>query len=110
MEALAGVDLEVGQDEFVCLIDPSASGKSTLLELLGDIGDQGDPSEGKILRTKGMFVRNVPLSDWIFKFGVLKIEIYLKCLCLGTAKPPKSDDNDDPESTTDANEDWPRRD
>jgi NitT/TauT family transport system ATP-binding protein len=49
VEALGGIDLEVHQEEFVSLIGPSGSGKSTLLELLGDIGDEGGPSEGKIL-------------------------------------------------------------
>jgi len=49
VEALDGINLEVIQAEFVALIGPSGSGKSTLLELLGDIGDEGGPSEGKIL-------------------------------------------------------------
>jgi len=49
VEALGGVNLEVAQAEFITLIGPSGSGKSTLLELLGDIGDEGGPSEGEIL-------------------------------------------------------------
>ncbi len=49
VEALGGIDLEIFQGEFISLIGPSGSGKSTLLELLGDIGDEGGPSDGKIL-------------------------------------------------------------
>jgi len=49
VEALGGVNLEVARAEFITLIGPSGSGKSTLLELLGDIGDEGGPSEGNIL-------------------------------------------------------------
>ena len=47
VEALGGVNLEVAQGELISLIGPSGSGKSTLLELLGDIGDEGGPSEGE---------------------------------------------------------------
>ena len=35
VHALAGVDLDIGQGEFVALIGPSGSGKSTLMNMLG---------------------------------------------------------------------------
>lgn len=43
VEALGGIELEVAQGEFMSLIGPSG------FELLGDISDEGGPSEGEIL-------------------------------------------------------------
>jgi len=41
--ALAGVDLQIGRNEYVALIGPSGSGKSTLMNLIGCLDT---PSEG----------------------------------------------------------------
>ena len=39
-EALRGVDLEVGEGEFVCLLGPSGCGKTTLLRILAELDRQ----------------------------------------------------------------------
>ncbi len=51
--ALAGVDLTIGDGEFIAIVGPSGSGKSTLLHLLGGLDT---PSRGEIE------IDGVPLS------------------------------------------------
>lgn len=46
IEVLKGIDLEIGDDEFVALMGPSGSGKSTLLGILAGIDT---PTDGKIV-------------------------------------------------------------
>ena len=45
INALAGIDLKVGQGEFVTIVGPSGSGKSTLLNIIGGLDS---PTMGRI--------------------------------------------------------------
>jgi NitT/TauT family transport system ATP-binding protein len=89
VEALGGIDLEVVRGEFITLIGPSGSGKSTLLELLGDIGDEGGPTEGVLLidgktpeqlrreRGYGIVFQESTLFPWhrVFENAILPFQI-----------------------------------
>jgi NitT/TauT family transport system ATP-binding protein len=72
-KALEGIDLDVGQGEFVSLIGPSGCGKSTLLRIVGDLIS---PSTGTVTvngktaerarrdRDYGMVFQAPVLFDW----------------------------------------------
>jgi NitT/TauT family transport system ATP-binding protein len=71
--ALEGIDLEIGEREFVSLIGPSGCGKSTLLRIIGDLID---PSSGAVVvngksarqarrdRDYGIVFQDPVLYDW----------------------------------------------
>jgi NitT/TauT family transport system ATP-binding protein len=61
-EALSDVSLEVGAEEFLCVVGPSGCGKSTLLRMLGGL-DQ--PSTGQIVMDHADGAR--PLTAMIFQ-------------------------------------------
>ncbi len=73
VKALAGIDLAVGQGEFVSLIGPSGCGKSTMLRLIGDLisptvgavaVNGKTPSAARIDRDYGMVFQSATLLEW----------------------------------------------
>ena len=71
--ALTGIDLEVGQREFISLIGPSGCGKSTLLRVIGDLITpssgacevNGKPAhQARLDREYGMVFQAPVLFDW----------------------------------------------
>jgi len=71
--ALQGIELEIGEREFVSLIGPSGCGKSTLLRIVGDLIQ---PTSGKVVvngksarqaredRDYGIVFQDAVLFDW----------------------------------------------
>jgi NitT/TauT family transport system ATP-binding protein len=71
--ALQGIDLDIGEREFVSLIGPSGCGKSTLLRILGDLiqptlGDVvvngKSPRQARLDRDYGIVFQDAVLFDW----------------------------------------------
>jgi putative ABC transport system ATP-binding protein len=59
VQALRGVDLEVGRGEFLSVIGPSGSGKSTLFHILGGLAP---PTDGEVL-IDGVDLRKLSESE-----------------------------------------------
>jgi NitT/TauT family transport system ATP-binding protein len=71
--ALQGIDLDVGEREFVSLIGPSGCGKSTLLRIMGDLiqPTSGEvvvngkpPHQARLDRDYGIVFQDAVLFDW----------------------------------------------
>ena len=71
--ALTGIDLEIGQQEFISLIGPSGCGKSTLLRVIGDLVTPSAGSvevnskpahQARLDRDYGMVFQAPVLFDW----------------------------------------------
>jgi putative ABC transport system ATP-binding protein len=59
LEALRGIDLEIGENEFVAIMGPSGSGKSTLMNLMGCLDT---PTSGEYF-LEGQKVENLSANE-----------------------------------------------
>jgi NitT/TauT family transport system ATP-binding protein len=95
VDALSGIDLQIGRGDFVSLIGPSGCGKSTLLRIVGDLIQptagtvtvNGKPAAtARLDRDYGMVFQAPVLFDWrtIQKNVELPLEI------IGTPKPERA--------------------
>jgi len=85
LEVLAGIDLAIHAQEFVCVVGPSGCGKTTLLKLLGGLRE---PSEGAILfegqpfhssrRYIGFVFQEANLMPWRTVEGNIRLPLELK--------------------------------
>jgi NitT/TauT family transport system ATP-binding protein len=73
VSALAGIDLEMSQGDFISLIGPSGCGKSTLLRLIADLAkptggelsvNGKTPERARTDRDYGMVFQSATLLDW----------------------------------------------
>ena len=97
MVALNGVDLDIHENEFVCVVGPSGCGKSTLLNIIGGLES---PTEGQVLvdgkpvkgpgPDRGIVFQQYALFPWLtveknVQFG-LKLQGKSKEECEETAR------------------------
>jgi NitT/TauT family transport system ATP-binding protein len=82
--ALTGIELEVGQREFISLIGPSGCGKSTLLRIVGDlitpsagrVEVNGRPAnDARLNRQYGMVFQAPVLFDWRTVAGNVRLPL-----------------------------------
>jgi len=83
--ALAGVDLEIGDGEFLAVVGPSGCGKSTLLRIVagllppsgGEVEVMGTPVKGPVTEL-GIVFQSPVLLDWRSVLGNVLVQLELR--------------------------------
>jgi len=85
VEALRGVDLEIADNEFVCLVGPSGCGKSTLLRIIADLqrpstGAVTVLTDAKAIRPSAVVFQDYSIYPWKtvadnVAFGLLSLDL-----------------------------------
>jgi NitT/TauT family transport system ATP-binding protein len=83
--ALAGVDLEIGDGEFLAVVGPSGCGKSTLLRIVagllapsgGEVTVMGAPVDGPVTDL-GIVFQSPVLLDWRSVLGNVLVQLELR--------------------------------
>jgi NitT/TauT family transport system ATP-binding protein len=83
--ALAGVDLEIGDGEFLAVVGPSGCGKSTLLRIVagllapsaGEVAVMGAPVDGPVTDL-GIVFQSPVLLDWRSVLGNVLVQLELR--------------------------------
>jgi NitT/TauT family transport system ATP-binding protein len=63
-QALAGVSLDIGDGEFLCIVGPSGCGKTTLLRIMGELET---PSTGSVEMRRSAGAEGRPLHSMVFQ-------------------------------------------
>ena len=87
-QALAGIDLDIAQGEFISLLGPSGCGKSTLLRLIAGLGqpssgeidwpDSMHDAAGRPQRAIGFVFQDATLMPWATVFGNVFLPLRLR--------------------------------
>ncbi|HYI82480.1 MAG TPA: ABC transporter ATP-binding protein [Acetobacteraceae bacterium] len=90
-EALAGVDLEVGAGEFLCLLGPSGCGKSTVLRLIAGLirpssGEVAFPGGARAPGGIGFVFQDATLMPWATALANARLPLRLRGMARGEAE------------------------
>jgi NitT/TauT family transport system ATP-binding protein len=87
--ALKGLDLAIGEGEFVSLLGPSGCGKSTVLRLISGLGDvsRGTIEWSSVRHEIGFVFQDPTLMPWATVFGNIYLPLRVRGISRADARP-----------------------